>query len=162
MVGSCRKLHQEHRGTPKILRHFGEIPHIPLSWSAGRGRVLASVDSGLIMKAKPKNVEMARVPLTHDMLVAQTAAPLLSAGCSTHLQTVKVCTKWRFELKCCDSNSGPWASCEQRADLMRLHNPERSSDWLHKPVKGSGSGWELSSAERLVSQGCPGGHLHHR
>lgn len=87
---------------------------------------------------------MARMLLTDDVLAAERVT---SAGCSTHLKTVKVCTKWRFELKCCDGDSGPWASCEQRADLMLLHNPERSPDWLHKPVKGSGSGWELSSAQ---------------
>lgn len=105
------------------------------------------VDSGLIMKVKPGTVEMARMLRTDDVLARTAPERGASAGCSTHLKTVKVCTKWRFELKCCDSDSGPWASCEQRADLMLLHNPERSPDWLHKPVKGSGPGWELSSAQ---------------
>lgn len=49
-----------------------------------------------------------------------------SAGCSTPLKTL---------VRCGDSG----AAVEQRTDLMLLRNPDRSSDWLHKPVRGSGS-----------------------
>lgn len=50
------------------------------------------VDSGLIMKVKPRTVEMARMLLTDDVLARTAAERVTSAGCSTHLKTVKVCT----------------------------------------------------------------------
>lgn len=39
----------------------------------------------------------------------------------------------------------PGPSCEQRAHLMPLHNAERGSDQLHKPVIGSCSHWGLTT-----------------
>lgn len=69
------------------------------------------------------------------------------------------CVKLRFDPHCLPSWWHWCSSCEQRADLMPLHNAERGSDRLHKPVIGSCS--HLSRLLLLQGALTLGEPLHH-
>lgn len=59
------------------------------------------------------------------------------APAATFSLTPTVCVKLLFDPHCLVSRWHWCSSCEQWADLMLLHNAERGSDRLHKPVIGS-------------------------